>query len=347
LAVVWQLLNNTPFAASRGLRRDRTGAELWLGVLRASFDVGADGALKRAPKQTPPRRTAEWYGEPGLSSLRDEPDFCLGRLGTDVLVHGHAHAPQGRPVAAVDVALRGPGLDKRVRVHGPRVWVEEGAAGAVVPGAAQPFERVPLIYEHAFGGADREGPEGAAPRCEPNPVGAGFCHEPRRLLGTPAPHVEYPGVVLRAGPVQVAPPGFAPIAPHWQPRMALAGTYDEAWQQRRAPLLPDDYDDSFCRSAPPDQQLPGFLRGGELFELEHMTPEPSFALRLPELEVSMVTSFVGGSELTVADLHSVRIYPSERRLELTWHAAVPCQGKEHTIERATIHCRGDRSCQLP
>lgn len=345
--MVWQLQNQTPFAAARGFLRDRAGVEHWVGVLRASFEVGPRGELKRAAEQTPPRRAAEWCGEPGRSSLRDEVDFCLGRQGTDVLVHAQAHAPGGRPASVVEVALRGPGLDKRIVVHGPRVWVEAPDAGAVVPGPAQPFERVPLTYELAFGGADENAPDGAPPGCAPNPVGSGFCHEPRRLVGLPAPQLEHPAAPLAAGPEQAEPPGFAPIAPHWQPRSALAGTYDEAWQRRRAPLLPEDHDDAFCRSAPRDQQLPVFLRGGERFELLHMTPEPSLSVRLPELEATLVTSFGGGAERAKADLQSVRLYPSDRRVELTWLAAVPCQGREHTLERATIFCKGERSCRLP
>ena len=34
-----------------------------------------------------------------------------------------------------------------------------------------------------------------------------------------------------------APVGFGPLAPHWQPRCDFAGTYDQAWQQDRYPVL--------------------------------------------------------------------------------------------------------------
>ena len=34
------------------------------------------------------------------------------------------------------------------------------------------------------------------------------------------------------------PQGFGFIAPHWEPRVGFAGTYDEAWQKNRAPHLP-------------------------------------------------------------------------------------------------------------
>jgi hypothetical protein len=343
---VWVLFNNTPFSAERGFMRDRHGAEVWLGALRASFSVGVDGRLRRAERQTAPLRAPLWAGEPGLSSLLDDVDFHPKR-GTDVWVLGHAFAPRGRAASAVDVTLRLGGKDKTVRVHGSRIWERSANGARVVPGPANAFERVPLTYELAFGGSDVSAPDVARRVCGPNPVGRGFAHSPEGLLGTPAPQLEHPGAALVACPEQLAPPGFGPIAPSWQPRLGLAGTYDDAWKTRRAPLPPEDFQEGFYRSAPHDQQLPRFIAGGEPIELVNVTPEGSFRVQLPELRVRMTTVFSDGSETTLAPLHTVRLLPDERRVELCWLACLPCQGREHKLLRARIDCDGERSCRLP
>jgi hypothetical protein len=80
------LHNDTPFSAERGFFRDRHGAEVWVGVLRASFDVGVEGQLKRSKRQTAPCRVPQWVGEPGRSSLLDDTDFRI-RCTDPVLEH--------------------------------------------------------------------------------------------------------------------------------------------------------------------------------------------------------------------------------------------------------------------
>jgi hypothetical protein len=337
---MWVLLNDTPFSADRACYRDRNGAEVCMGALRASFDVGRDGRLKRAEAQTPPLRAATWSGEPAKSSLLDDTDLQV-RAGTDILIHGHACAPGGGRVRELDVTWRLGNHSKTLRVHGERRWVRSPGASKVVPGPADPFERVPLIYERAFGGFDpRGGPDVAV--CATNPVGSGFSAQPEAWLDRPAPQLEHPGAELVAGPNTVTPAGFGPIAPHWQPRLGLAGTYDHAWRANRAPLPPHDYRENFTRAAPSDQQLPAFLRGGEPIELTGMTLDGPLRVRLPEINVRMTTVFSDGTEATDAHLQLLRLYPDQRRLELSWLASIPCQGREHKLLRVRLGCQGER-----
>src|SRR3712207_9360361 len=70
----------------------------------------------------------------------------------------------------MDVRVSVGPASKTVRVFGDRVW-DAGPAGAATKWVA-PFERMPLVWERAFGGADQtdRGPT-ADPR---NPVGTGF-----------------------------------------------------------------------------------------------------------------------------------------------------------------------------
>lgn len=339
---MWVLHNDTPFPVERAGYRDRLGREVFIGVLRASFDIGADGRVKRAERQTTPVLAATWTGEPGHSSMLDDCD-CQPKEGTDLVVRGHAQAPGGRPVRSLEVSLRLAQWRKTVVVHGPRLWERASNGSDVVPGLAQRFDKLALEYERAFGGRDPKAPPEQPGYCAGNPVGSGFVHDPASLLGMPAPQVEYPSVALVAGPHQIAPPGFAAIAPHWQPRVGLAGTYDQAWQEERAPLPPDDYHEDFRRCAPQDQQLAGYLRGGELLEVVNMTPDGSLRVELPKLRIHMATRFTDVSERGDAKLQTVTLLPSERRVELTFVARTLCQGREHKLLQARISCPGERS----
>jgi hypothetical protein len=56
-----------------------------------------------------------------------------------------------------------------------------------------------------------------------------------------------------------------------------------AWRRERAPLWPLDFDPRFCQVAPSDQQVPGFLHGGETCRLLNLTPEGSTTFVLPKL----------------------------------------------------------------
>jgi hypothetical protein len=110
-----------------------------------------------------------------------------------VLLTGHAHAPAGRAVPSMSVRLgisrEKPVIDKTLHVFGARA-----AANA---SAITPFQKMPLVYERAFGGAG----------VWENPVG----------VGGPG-SASLPNVVDPRDPRRVA--GFGPIAPHWAPRRA-------------------------------------------------------------------------------------------------------------------------------
>lgn len=122
-----------------------------------------------------------------------------------------------------------------------------------------------------------------------------------------------------------SPAGFGPLAPHWQPRVAFAGTYDEAWRNDRQPLLPADFDDRFYQCAPQDQQTPSFLRGGEPVVLYHLTPGGELRFSLPKLFLGFVTQFSDRSREVHQDrrLHTVIIDTDGPRVSLVWHTALP------------------------
>ncbi len=52
------------------------------------------------------------------------------------------------------------------------------------------------------------------------------------------------------------PAGFGVVGRAWAPRLKLAGTYDQDWEESLWPELPHDFDFSYWNGAPADQQIP-------------------------------------------------------------------------------------------
>ncbi|MEB6592617.1 MULTISPECIES: DUF2169 domain-containing protein [Pseudomonas] len=52
-----------------------------------------------------------------------------------------------------------------------------------------------------------------------------------------------------------APAGFGVVGRAWSPRLALAGTYDQTWEDNHWPGLPQDFDFTYWNGAPSDQQV--------------------------------------------------------------------------------------------
>lgn len=310
---MWAIDNRTPHAVERTWVRDPEGRHQWVVVLKATFDVGERGALRQSDEQPPPRHEPEYRGDPATTSLRAEADLVPLRPTTDVVVVGQAHAPAGKPSRAVPVGLRIASVDKVLVVRGERVYVD-GALG-VTPSAPAEFVTKPVEYERAFGGADTTDPDPSRHRIDlRNPVGRGFAIHASRLLGQPAPNVEYP----QGDPARVGPAGLGPIASHWSPRRELAGTYDAAWLRHRSPLLPKDFDPRFHSCAPADQRTHEYLRGGERIEVVHMTPGGVLRCDLPRMEPVFTTFFGRRKRVSAAHLVSVVVEADAARLSIAW-----------------------------
>ncbi len=320
---MWAVENNTPYSAGRTWVRDRDGAHHWIVVVKATFDIANDGKLTLADEQPEPLHAPEYWGEPGLSSVRYEADLVAKKPGTDVIVNAHAHAPKGKPAHRVDVALRIGTLTKSLVVHGTRVYTS-GISG-LGTSKAVPFTSKPITYEWAYGGTDTEDPDLRNQLIDMrNPVGKGVAKRSGRLLNTPAHCVEYPN----GNPAKTGPAGFGAIASYWSPRLELAGTYDAKWVDTRKPLLPADYDERFVLCAPADQRLPQHLRGGEKVALLNMTPEGLLSFALPTLDFRFTTYFTTRRESHQGKLVSATIDAEEKQLMMTWQASLPVKAPE-------------------
>lgn len=336
---MWQLDNRTPFAADRGWVRDRDGTEVWLVALKATFDIGPDGSTSVSEKQPPVLHLPEHFGEPGQSSIKYEADLVLTKKTTDIIVVGHAHAPAGTAVTHLDCGFRVGPVQKLLRVHGDRTW---GLGG---PGEAAHWQKMPLVWERAYGGGDAKSKQPEHDWDARNPVGMGYFVAGEHARGQPLPNIERPDAPLASWRDRPAPAGFGAIASHWQPRAAHAGTYDEHWEQTRAPLLAADMDERWYQCAPADQQPPAFLRGGEPVTLLNLHPRGRIDFNLPKLYPGFETRFYDGSREVHRRraLHTVILEPDFPRVSLVWHSALPCHFKVHKLERTMVTLKADRS----
>jgi hypothetical protein len=332
---MWRVDNQTPFSAERSWARDRNGVEVWVVAVKCTYDILPDGSTLVSDAQPPPVLIPEYLGEPGKSSLRFEGDLVLTKTTTDVVVLGHAYAPGGRPVSRMDVGFRVGPVQKVLRVSGDRRW---GLTGSSAP---TPFVTMPLVYERAFGGVDRNSDQPDRDFYWPNPVGTGFALSSERLFDTVLPNIEYPDQLISGWQDRPPAAGFGPISSHWQTRVALAGTYDDNWMKARQPLLPHDFDERFFQCVPQDQQAPTFLRGGEDVIVRGMTPSGDLRLLLPKVFLGLETRFYDGTRELHQDrrLHTVILEPDFPRVSLVWHSALPCHFKVQKLERTIVTTR--------
>lgn len=312
------IANGTPFAVEPLFITDEEGRPIVSVIVKATLFVSAAGEVAVADEQAKVDFEGVAYGEPGLSSYRFEPETAYIKPGTDLVLVGHAHAQQPGSVW-LDVNFAVGEYRKSVRVWGDRHVTGTLGYGISEP---QPFERMPLTYERAYGGWDRSSESPERHLFDPrNPVGVGFRAKGGTLVeGDPIPNIEDPRTPLLS-PTQVGVPvGFGFVSPDWQPRAGFAGTYDESWAQHRAPLLPTDFDRRFFNAASPGLVATGYLRGDEAVHVEGATPEGRWAFWLPGIPapVCMCSMRHKPDEAVPTNLDTVIVDGDSRVLTLIW-----------------------------
>jgi hypothetical protein len=323
---MWAVENKTPFKADRAFARDRDGAEVWLVAVRGTFTIGSGGEVKPAEEQLEVCIAPKHFGEPAESSLRYEMDLLRTKPGTDIILNATAHAPRGGQAQSLEVGFSLGPVSKKLLVFGDRTW--ERTPTGLAPTNPQSFTRKPIRYEFAWGGSL---PDGKG-RHAANPVGIGADAQP----GKPVPSIETLESPINSPKDNAAPAGFGAIACHWQPRVKFAGTYDDAWQKQRKPLLPQDFDDAHYRCAPRDQQMNGFVIGGEEVTLTNLTPESLLNFKIPRISLGFSTHISGGVTHHSGRIHTVIIEPDDHRLILVWQTALPCHHSLYTLKKTVV-----------
>lgn len=177
-------------------------------------------------------------------------DFRFFKAATDVIVLANAYPPDGRPLHTMYVEVRVGERQFRIQVFGTR-FLETDRHGRPRIGYPDPFDEMPLRWEHAYGGADLRVPvdepttieesieqtfdhPGVYPR---NPFGKGYVVLPEVVDGIELPNLEDPQHALTEHNAIVADPRMwygqpRPTALNWvQPLMFPRYVYmgKDAW----------------------------------------------------------------------------------------------------------------------
>lgn len=327
-----QLNNYTPFVAELSLLTNEEGQETLYTLVKATFELSDSWSL--AAEQLPVWTADSYYGEPNESSLRYPGEYHLGKLATDILVEGDACAPEEKAVREMPVAVAVGQVRHRVQVIGDRVW-HQGRISA-----AEPFVRLPLTYERAYGGSFQTC-ERVLVCDERNPVGrfvAGQYPE-EELDGEPLPNIEDPNALITQSNDRPEPTGFAPVAPQWKTRSQFAGTYDENWQNNFAPFAPPDFSRRYFNAATPGMIYPGWLQGGEPVVVQGMRPEGDWRFTLPEVSLSVKVRVAGSNQPVEPLLETVLLQPNRRQLVMTWRAPFVCPKQTLSIQAIDVNMR--------
>ena len=311
------------------------GRESAVVVVKGTFTIPAHGGpLQLADDQATFVDADTFTGEPGYSATEYESDFAPFKPMCDVLLLGSAHAPNGRAVTSVPVALQVGAMTKQFEVVGDRYWTV--GVGLPGPSAPEPFVSKPISYDCAYGGST---PVAAYAH---NPVGVGY--HPRTseadVFGKPVPNTQELGDPISSPRGSYKPMAFGPIGRNFAARLVHAGTYDDAWLAHTFPFLPADFDVRYYQAAPIDQQIP-HPRGGETIQLVNLTPQPQPAFTLPAAELPIEFSRAESKgkfdrTLTRARLDTILIEPDLGRVQLVWRSALPLRRNLRELRQLVI-----------
>lgn len=313
-------------------------------TIKRTYTFEPDAMIAPTAWQRPLYTTDQYFegADPFESSLRYESDLGPPKPSTDVIVNALCYAPGGDAIQARP-SIRVGDHRHEIQVVGNRIaWQRAGGRIRFTP--AESFSVIPIRYELAYGGVDRQHAMGPLMYAA-NPLGCGFLmapskDDPPRDRWTVLPNIEHPDRMLTPDTLLVpqverekwrVPAGFGWIPKHWEPRASRAGMPPGAkplWK-----LLHGDKDPKgdhfpemkpdFWNGAPPGLAVPR-LDGHEKITLRHLHRDrEDLVLRLPitkpKLRVAINTAAQAPVTLTLA---TVQIEVETQEVTLNWRGTV-------------------------
>ncbi|WP_180899131.1 DUF2169 family type VI secretion system accessory protein [Martelella soudanensis] len=320
------------------------GSEMGVLVVRAVFDI-REGRRAVLPKEQPEMVLSDIFsGEANLSSLKQESEIAPFKPKTDLTFSAIARSPEEKSLESwpvrVDIARPGAdgGMPEVIGSHGFHVFGERLMEPEATKGGKRwrlssvaPVKEVPLTYEHAYGGTVKIDEESEDTHVF-NPVGRGMVSDYLLEAGEalPAPQIGLVGEFAAWVPgTEMTVCGIAPLTKSWQPRLALAGTFDDAWLRERHPRMPADYGYGFWNAAPQALQFRPFLTGMEQITVHGMRHDPApYRFCLPEGGLKAVVRYANADDRTlVLRLDTVHCDiadpdPEKHVMTLVWRQAI-------------------------
>ncbi|HEV2507818.1 MAG TPA: DUF2169 domain-containing protein [Mesorhizobium sp.] len=316
-----QIWNQMGYPHQFTMGMDKAGHEWLVVVVKGTFDFPAkpDGLVQKSAEQVPLVMADIATGLPGYSAALWETDFAFRKPHCDVIANGCAYAPGGRPAERVPVGIKVGNWSKLFEVVGHREWRAIGPVFAAT--APQPFLKLRISYDVAWGGVDRLDPEDKLPASyKLNPVGTGWSRtrNQRFIPGLRLPNTQAVGEEIRSPFGDYKPMSFGPMGRGWPGRIEYGGTYDQNWIDNVAPFLPVNFDERYFQMAPTDQQI-DHPRGGETVQLVNLTPAGRESFRLPSTMLPL-TIFRGREKVFASEIapDTVLLDAENRRVSLVW-----------------------------
>ena len=338
------LVNTTPLAA----RVDASEVEgiphrIGLLVAKATFRFDLDGKVELDTQEPFPLFTEDKPTPFGLLPSDAEPRRD-DRF--EVILLGQAHAPEGRRVEQLNVALAVGACRREMSISGDRFWTQTEQGPSI--SRPQPFSKLPLTWNGAFGGKQPVKIDASSlfDVADPiNPHGRGFDAERLArglgpVLGSPAGYPVLPDYRrslpnLEDPQTRIARWEDEPEAVCWatQPRDVLVGAI-RAHRTGAAGATPDvqtlqnpevpnevpDLDPSYYRAHPdwilkPPRQAP-------VIRLENLTAgKPKVQFRLPDMRVAADYVVEGRQGSRALNPLLLVLLPEEGRLYLLYATA--------------------------
>jgi hypothetical protein len=336
-----ELINQTPYAAERAITMNRDAAEILIVAVKGTWNFTRGGEMELAEIQAPIGMMDEYAGDPAETSIVSEFELGLPKPSTNVVLLGSAR-PERRGVREMPVTLHVGPIRKTAMVTGRRRWLNSfGFPRASKP---EPIDELALVWENSYGGSDLE-----AKAWEPlNPVGRGFRGKKSKLPVKDAelPNVEHPKQRLTKPTGKSIPWGFGFVAPFWEPRRSRAGTYDDAWMKDRAPLLPEDFQDTFHHSVSDDQVVPRRFRGDEEIEVVNVRRAGPLRGRVPRGFPVASVLFGGSLAGLPLPLDTVIVDADAEELRLVWKGALNVHRRSLKIQAIKVDLAASRKGEV-
>lgn len=333
-----ELINDTRLVAGYNMGLEPSGRELLVVVIKGTFVLPKSGEEARLHEEQLPLVMADTFtGKPGFSAPVHEVDFAPRKRSCDVLLLGSAHAPKGREVTRMQVGVRVGPMTKTCQVVGDRVW--QTGLGGISASAPRAFTEMPVSYDVAFGGSDRNSEDETEHDAYlPNPVGRGWHKHLKSVWvdGRPLPNTEEPGKSASSPSGKYTPTAFGPLGRGWPQRARYAGTYDQQWLDDVCPFLPKDFDERYYQAAPADQQM-SLPKGPMDVVLSGFTRDGSRQFVLPHFDAPVsVFPKRGQPEDCAAAIDTIVFEPNHERFTMSWRVSRPLKKSMHEIAQVLV-----------
>lgn len=312
--------------------------------IKRTYAFEPDRRLERTIWQRPFYPSDQYFngGNPYEASVQWEAELGPPKARTDVIVNGICYAPGGEARSCYPEVRVGKHLHRIIVVGDRLAIIRAGREPEFTP--ADKFAALPVRYEHAYGGVDRQ--HSMSPlMCPTNPIGTGYIVAPvdgdePRDRWVILPNIEDPRNLIQADSLIVpatqkqdvrSPAGFGWVARYWEPRALLAGQPESAkplWDQLFGDVDKDGkhfraMQDGFWNGAPTGLQVPT-LEGHEKISVKHLhRTREEFSVVLPMDQPRLKVAINESTMMPVkVSLATVQIEVEAEQVCLSWRGSI-------------------------